>query len=174
MIVLPVDASASSSFDYASNADPFHIEYGDDSAYDGALIVDTLQIGETKMKEVTMGLVDASKNVIEVGEPVGNGLWGISFSVGQANAVLDKVKPYESVLQKMKSDGAIKSMSYSLWLDSLGRPIFFLSLKRTAAADSLIDRLEKWQHSVRWSRLCQIYTSADRCPNHQVSQTSDL
>ncbi|MCJ1466173.1 hypothetical protein MMC07_004792 [Pseudocyphellaria aurata] len=129
MILRLVDFSASTSFD-GSNAPPFHIEYGDKSVYDGVLIVDTLQIGETTTKKVTMGLVGSSRNVIIEGEPVGNGLWGISFPNGEANTVLYGDKQYESVLQKMKKNGAIKSISYSLWLDSLGRPTFFHLLKR--------------------------------------------
>ena len=122
MIVLPVDPSLSSSFELAENPSHFHIEYSDNSTYDGDLFVDTLQIGKTIVKNVTMAIVDIAENVVDSG-PVGNGIWGINFPTGQANVVLQGDEPYQSVLQKMKKDGVIKSVSYSLWLDTIGMQI---------------------------------------------------
>lgn len=112
------DSSSSSTFEPVDDASPFHIEYQDSSSYDGTLFVDTLQIGKTTMESVTMGIVDQSQNIIQAG-PVGNGIWGINFPIGQANTALQGDQPYTSVLQKMKKAGVIKSVSYSLWLDSI-------------------------------------------------------
>lgn len=170
MIVPLVDPSLSSSFELAENASHFHIEYSDNSTYDGDLFVDTLQIGKTIVKNVTMAIVDIAENVVDSG-PVGNGIWGINFPTGQANVVLQGDEPYQSVLQKMKKDGVIKSVSYSLWLDTIGMQIssFFLhgKVSSIAATDIPTGRREKWHHSLRWSRFCQIYPPADWCPNHQ-------
>lgn len=143
--------------------------------YDGDLFADTLQMAGTTVKNVTMGIVDTAQNVVTGSGPVGNGLWGISFSVGQANTVVHDDPPYKSVLQKMKDAGVIKSIAYSLWLDSIGTLIFSLSLSKVslvAAANSLTDRRKKWVHPLRGSRLGQIQPSADWCPNHQKPQKS--
>lgn len=167
-IVSLVDYSLSTSFE-ADDTTPFHIGYSDDSSYDGQLFADTLRIGETAVENATMALVDSSQNLVENAGPVGNGIWGINFPIGQANIQRADDTPYESIVQKMKKGGAIKSVSYSLWLDSLGTLLLslFPGLSLFAAADSLCHRREKRHHSLRWSRLCQIYSPADWCSNHQ-------
>ena len=122
-----VDYSLSTSLEYFEETVPFHIGYSDDSTYDGELFIDTLQIGETTVENATMALVDSAENLVQGAGPVGNGIWGINFPIGQANVRSPDDTPYESILQKMKKHGAIKSVSYSLWLDSLGTLLLSLS-----------------------------------------------
>lgn len=71
-----------------------------------------------------MAIVDTAQNPVLIG-PVGKGVWGISFPSGESNTASHGDQPYQSILEKMKQDGVIKSISYSLWLDSIGMPIFF-------------------------------------------------
>lgn len=176
LTVVPlVDSSSSSSFASLNAAHAFQIEYGDDSSYYGSLFVDRLHIGEATTKNVTMGLVETTQNVVDYGESVDNsGIWGISFPINQAYSAQYGDPPYQSVLQLMKKDGTIKSVSYSLWLDSIGTLIFSIpptKVSSVAATNSFTNRRKKWQHSLRRSRLCQIYPPADWCPDHQKSRT---
>lgn len=98
----------------------------DKSSYDGKLFVDTLQIGETTVEHVTMGIVNNAQNSL----PGGAGVWGVSFPIAEANTEQYDQDPddprYQSILQKMKKNGVIKSASYSLWLNSIGELIFSL------------------------------------------------
>ena len=111
---LLVNPNLSSSFQLVKDASPFEIFYIDNSSYVGKLFVDALQIGETIFENVTMGIAEEAQQV-----NTDCGIWGISFPMAQAN-VNEGDPPYQSVLEKMKRDGAIKSISYSLWLDSTG------------------------------------------------------
>lgn len=151
--VPPVNPSSSSSFVLPKDASPFEIYYGDNSSYHGSFFVDTLHIGESTTKNVKMGLVQTADNVIDVG-PVGMGIWGISVPDDQTSAFLHDPPPYQTVLQLMKKDGTIKSVSYSLWLDSIGTlilAIFPTKVSSVAATDSLTNRRKRWQHSLRRS-----------------------
>ncbi|MCJ1269736.1 hypothetical protein MMC22_009629 [Lobaria immixta] len=112
------DSSTSSSFEVVHDASPFHIKYVDNSEFDGTLFVDTLQIGETVVKNATMAIVDTAQTPVISGL-VGEGVWGISFPSGESSTDLQGDQPYQSILEKMKQDGVIKSISYSLWLDSI-------------------------------------------------------
>ena len=136
--------------------------------YGGSLFVDNFQIGDTIVENVTMAIVDTARNLLK-NNLAGRGIWGISFPLNEANTERQGDQPYQSVLQNMKKDGIIKSISYSLWLNSIGMRYFLSSSKELsiAAPNSLTDRCKKRHHSFRGSRLCQIYPSADWCPNHQ-------
>lgn len=76
-----------------------------------------------------MGIVDEAQNLAS-GGAVGAGIWGVSFPIAEANTEQYDQYPddprYQSVLQKMKKNGVIKSASYSLWLNSIGELIFSL------------------------------------------------
>ncbi|MCJ1422725.1 hypothetical protein MMC29_000605 [Sticta canariensis] len=113
------DYSLSTSLQVFDETVSFHIGYGDGSSYDGQIVVDTLQIGETTVENATMALVDSADDLFMGAGPIGNGIWGINFPMGQTNVRRPDDMPYESILQKMKKDGTIKSVSYSLWLDSI-------------------------------------------------------
>ena len=63
-----------------------------------------------------MGLVREATNVVRgIKGPIGNGLFGVSFEISQAQG-----KSYPGVLTKMKEQGIIKTMAYSLWLNAQG------------------------------------------------------
>lgn len=113
------NSSLSSSFEPVKKDGHFHISYMDKSSYDGKLFVDTLQIGETTVEHVTMGIVNNAQNSL----PGGAGVWGVSFPIAEANTEQYDQDPddprYQSILQKMKKNGVIKSASYSLWLNSI-------------------------------------------------------
>lgn len=122
-----VDYSLSTTQKFFEDPIPFQIGYSDNSSYSGELFVDTLRIGETTVENATMALVDNAQDLVQGAGPVGNGIWGINFAIGQANIHILDDTPYEGILQKMKKAGTIKSVSYSLWLDSVGTLLLSLA-----------------------------------------------
>jgi len=105
-------------YDYTKSstyADPglpeFQIEYVDGTEIEGAYISDVLNIGSTKITNMTMAAaLEANTR--------GIGILGIGFNSGEAGAVEDGFT-YPNVVSVLKNEGFINSLSYSLWLDDL-------------------------------------------------------
>ncbi|KAL8932191.1 MAG: hypothetical protein Q9216_006931 [Gyalolechia sp. 2 TL-2023] len=108
----------STTFD--STGEDWEISYGDNSAYAGVLVEDTVTFGEATLENATFALVIESANV-----PVGgseefgyttNGVWGISFDSSQSDSI-DEGNQYTGIVALMKEEGLISRMAYSLWLN---------------------------------------------------------
>ncbi|KAI4163389.1 MAG: hypothetical protein LQ342_002896 [Letrouitia transgressa] len=96
----------------------FSISYGDQSAYAGSLVQDTLKLGQTTVPKAVFGLVESSQDVpSDENGPSTNGVWGISFQNGEAGVVRDGAPAYTSILGLMKSAGLVSRQAYSLYLN---------------------------------------------------------
>ncbi|EXJ89702.1 hypothetical protein A1O3_02769 [Capronia epimyces CBS 606.96] len=105
-------------YDYSKSstyADPgmpeFQIQYVDGSQIAGAYISDVLNIGSTKLTNMTMAAALTSNSR-------GLGIMGIGFDSGEAASELNGFQ-YPNVIDVLKSEGHINTLSYSLWLDDL-------------------------------------------------------
>ena len=115
------DATASKTLEPLANPGDFYISYGDDSEYQGDYFADTLAIGDSEIKEMTMAVVTDSRNVVGDGTNLdNNGLMGIGFDQNQAYVSQNPgAKPFRGVVSQLKAQGLIKTLSYSLWLDDI-------------------------------------------------------
>ena len=103
------DSSASSS--YVDVSDGFKIAYEDDSEVAGDYINETLAIGNTVIKDLTMGLA------IEATRPFG--IMGIGYDADESIAATDPDQIYPNIVAQLKAQGFIRTSSYSLWLNDL-------------------------------------------------------
>lgn len=114
------DASQCSdgTYDYTQSstyADPglpeFQIQYVDGTEIEGAYISDVLNIGSTKLTNMTMAAALQANTRA-------TGIMGIGFDSGEAAAVQNGFT-YPNVVSVLKNEGFINSLAYSLWLDDL-------------------------------------------------------
>ena len=104
------DSSASSSYaDIGAGA--FQIQYEDNSAVTGDYINETLAIGNTVIKEMTMGLA------LQATRPFG--IMGIGYDADESIASQDPAQVYPNIVAQMKAQGFISTLAYSLWLNDL-------------------------------------------------------
>ncbi len=105
------DSSASSSYvDVAQGQ--FEISYEDDSQISGDYINETLAIGNTVIKDMTMGLAQEATRAF--------GIMGIGYDADESIASSDPDAIYPNVVAQLKAQGFIKTLAYSLWLNDLG------------------------------------------------------
>lgn len=105
-------------YDYSKSstyADPglpeFQIQYVDGSQIAGAYISDVLNIGDTKLTNTTMAAALTANTR-------GLGIMGIGFQSGEAGYLQNGFQ-YPNVVNLLKDQGHINTLSYSLWLDDL-------------------------------------------------------
>ncbi|EXJ95622.1 hypothetical protein A1O1_00744 [Capronia coronata CBS 617.96] len=105
-------------YDYTKSstyADPnlpeFQIQYVDGSQVAGAYISDVLNIGDTKLTNMTMAAALTANTR-------GLGIMGIGFELGEAGFLMDGLQ-YPNVIGVLKNEGHINTWAYSLWLDDL-------------------------------------------------------
>ena len=104
------DASASSSYvDVAQGQ--FDISYQDNSAVTGDYINETLAIGNTVIRDMTMGLA------IQASRPFG--IMGIGYDADESIASTDPDEIYPNVVAQLRAQGFIRTLAYSLWLNDL-------------------------------------------------------
>ena len=106
------DASASSSY-VDVGAGQFQISYEDNSAISGDYINETLAIGNTVIKDMTMGLALQATRVF--------GIMGIGYDADESIASTDPTQVYPNIVAQLKAQGFISTLAYSLWLNDLGR-----------------------------------------------------
>ncbi|KAK5064494.1 hypothetical protein LTR84_000327 [Exophiala bonariae] len=104
------DSSASSTYAQL-NLPEFQIQYVDGSEITGAYISDVLNIGSTKLTNMTMAEALTANTR-------GIGIMGIGFQSGEAAASQNGFT-YPNVIDVLKSEGFINTRAYSLWLDDL-------------------------------------------------------
>ncbi|MCJ1289948.1 hypothetical protein MMC34_001482 [Xylographa carneopallida] len=98
----------SSTFDDIA-AGGFQISYVDNSGVTGDYINETFAIGNTALKQQTMGLATQASRAL--------GIMGIGFDSGES--IVSSGREYANVIAQMKLQGYIKTMAYSLWLNDL-------------------------------------------------------
>ena len=103
------DSSASSS--YVEISQGFQISYEDNSAVTGDYINETLQIGDTVIKDMTMGLAYQATRPF--------GIMGVGYNADESIASADPKGIYPNIVSQLKAQGYIKTLSYSLWLNDL-------------------------------------------------------
>ena len=104
------DSSASSS--YVDVSSGFQIQYEDNSAVAGDYINETLTIGDTEIKDMTMGLAEQATRPF--------GIVGVGYNADESIASTDPESIYPNLVSQLKAQGFIKTLSYSLWLNDLG------------------------------------------------------
>lgn len=110
------DTSVSATFQPQENAPDFHALYGDNSEYAGFYGTDAISVGGVAVDNAVFGVVENSANVVGGG----NGLMGISFDIGEFQFVEGQLTtPYNGFVTQLKQNGAIKTRSYSLWLNDV-------------------------------------------------------
>lgn len=105
------DSSASSSFQELENMGEFQIRYVDGTEIEGVYISDVLNIGSTKLTNMTMAAATRLN-------ALGVGIMGVGFSADES-VVASGGKTYPNVIDVLQSEGFISSRTYSLWLDDL-------------------------------------------------------
>ena len=104
------DSSASSSYKDVGEGQ-FEISYEDNSQISGDYINETLAIGNTVIKDMTMGLA------LQATRPFG--IMGIGYDADESIASTDPDSVYPNIISQLKSQGFIRTLSYSLWLNDL-------------------------------------------------------
>lgn len=104
------DSSLSST--YVEYAHGFEISYEDNSAVTGDYINETLAIGNTVIKNLTMGLA------LQASRPFG--IMGVGYDADESIASTDPDEIYPNIVAQMKAQGIINTLAYSLWLNDIG------------------------------------------------------
>ena len=104
------DQSASSSGVEVSQGG-FQIQYEDNSAVEGDYINETLSIGNTVIKDMTMGLATQATRPF--------GIMGIGYDADESIAATNPNGVYPNVIAQLKAQGFISTLAYSLWLNDL-------------------------------------------------------
>lgn len=104
------DSTTSSSYVDVSHG--FEISYQDNSAVTGDYINETLRMGNTVIKDMTMGLAYQATRPF--------GIMGIGYDADESIAATDPENIYPNIVSQLKAQGFIRTLSYSLWLNDLG------------------------------------------------------
>ena len=104
------DESASSSFVQVAQGQ-FEIQYQDNSQITGDYINETLAIGNTVIKDMTMGLALQATRAF--------GIMGIGYDADESIAAQDPTSVYPNIISQLKDQGKISTLAYSLWLNDL-------------------------------------------------------
>ncbi|KAK9486484.1 aspartic peptidase domain-containing protein [Lipomyces starkeyi] len=99
------NAAESSTFSQLQN-DPFNISYVDTSAAEGIYATDTLEIGNATIDNFVFGYAEDSNSSL--------GVLGVSFTLGETSD-----QSYPNLPYRLKRDGIIDLVAYSLWLNDL-------------------------------------------------------
>lgn len=89
----------------------FEIQYEDNSAVEGDYINETLSIGNTVIKDMTMGLATQASRPF--------GIMGIGYDADESIAATNPDAIYPNVIAQLKAQGFISTLAYSLWLNDL-------------------------------------------------------
>ena len=104
------DSSASSSY-VDVGVGQFQIQYQDNSAVTGDYINETLAIGNTVIRDMTMGLA------FKATRPCG--IMGIGYVADESIAAQNPTAVYPNIVAQLKAQGFISTLAYSLWLNDL-------------------------------------------------------
>ncbi|KAK9363892.1 aspartic peptidase domain-containing protein [Lipomyces starkeyi] len=99
------NAAESSTFSQLQN-DPFSISYVDTTAAEGIYATDTLEIGNATIDNFVFGYAENSNSSL--------GVLGVSFTLDEQSN-----QSYPNLPYRLKLDGIIDLVAYSLWLNDL-------------------------------------------------------
>ena len=85
----------------------------------GDYINDTLAIGNSVIKQMTMGLALQASNP--------QGIMGIGYDADESIAEQYPENIYPNVISQLKDQGYINTLAYSLWLNDLGESMSSLA-----------------------------------------------
>lgn len=102
------DSSKSSSFVLLPSEEQFQISYLDNSQISGSYFTDTVSIGKQSIDKLQMGLADDADRDL--------GIMGIGFQSGES--VQSPSDRYPNIVNKLKDQGLIATLAYSLWLNN--------------------------------------------------------
>ncbi len=139
-------------------ATPFNTSYGDNAAYKGFNVNETLSFGGISMDNIQVAVVESAGDLVETAlGPDVQGIMGIAQVAGEA-AVVNEQPSYPNVPTQLKNNGLINSVSYSMYLDDQGGPSPPTRLTSEGApsryqrADHPLSSCLYWQRPVRRCR----------------------
>ena len=92
----------------------FQISYQDGSGVAGDYINETLAVGKTQIKGLTLGLATQASRPL--------GIMGIGYMADESTVQADPTSTYPNIVQQLKDQGFIGTTAYSLWLNDLSEP----------------------------------------------------
>lgn len=107
------DDAQSSTFVQISEDDAFQIQYQDNSGVIGDYFNDTLTIGKTTLKNMTMGLAQQATREL--------GIMGIGYNADESISAVDPTQVYDNIISQLVDQGYINTLAYSLWLNDLSK-----------------------------------------------------
>ena len=110
------DPTSSSTFTGNVANSQFSISYEDGSGVAGDYFNDTLTIGQTSLKNMTMGLATTASRSL--------GIMGIGYNADESIAANNPDQIYQNVISQLKDQGVISTLAYSLWLNDLSKRPF--------------------------------------------------
>ncbi|KZM24579.1 uncharacterized protein EKO05_0008605 [Ascochyta rabiei] len=102
-------ANASSTYQFVNNA--FNISYVDGSGASGDYATDTFRFGGQTITDMQFGIGYTSSSP--------EGILGIGYTINEVQVNRFGLEAYPNLPQKLKDDGTIASVAYSLWLNDL-------------------------------------------------------
>ena len=115
------DDTQSSTFVQFDPDGAFQIQYEDNSAVVGDYFNDTLAIGKTTIKNMTMGLALQSDRAF--------GIMGIGYDSDESIAEQSQDDIYPNVVAQLMEQGYINTLAYSLWLNDLSKSTIWFFAK---------------------------------------------
>ena len=91
--------------------DAFEIMYQDNSAVSGSYVNDTVNIGDTAIKGLTLGIASSADRPL--------GIMGIGYALGESIVQNQDFEPYPNIIDQLKAQDLISTNAYSLWLNDL-------------------------------------------------------
>ena len=85
--------------------------YQDNSAVQGSYINDTVNIGDTSIKGLTLGIASSTDRAL--------GILGIGYALGESIVQNEDFEPYPNIIDQLKAQDLISTNAYSLWLNDL-------------------------------------------------------
>lgn len=102
-------ANESSTYQFVNNA--FNISYVDGSGASGDYATDTFRFGGQTITDLQFGIGYVSSSP--------EGILGIGYTINEVQVNRFGLDAYPNLPQKLKDDGTISSVAYSLWLNDL-------------------------------------------------------
>lgn len=106
----------------------FQTSFGDGSKHNGTFITDTVAFADAVLPDMHLALVKQSANV-----PLGDldtyaaGRLGLGFEETEAGVVFSNMTAYPNIVSELVANGYIETKAYSLWLNSAGMLLLYLS-----------------------------------------------
>ena len=140
------DETKSSTYVQYGPEGAFQIQYEDNSQVAGDYFNDTLAIGKTTIKNMTMGLALQSPDRAF-------GIMGIGYDSDESIAEESPDDIYPNIVAQLVNQGYINTLAYSLWLNDLSKAAI-LFFEKCLITD--IRRFKHRLHPLRWRRYRQI------------------